>query len=65
MESSMSKLLTVSDVSERLGITPHGVRALIRKGNLKAERLGRDYVIRESDLKTMKRPGMGRPKRDG
>lgn len=60
----MSKLLTVSDVAEHLKITPHGVRALIRKGNLKAEMLGRDYVIRESDLKTMKRPGMGRPKKE-
>jgi excisionase family DNA binding protein len=57
------KLLTVGDVAEMLRITPHGVRAMIRKGTLKAEMIGRDYLIKESDFKNMKRPGKGRPKR--
>jgi len=58
------KLLTVGDVAEMLRITPHGVRAMIRKGTLKAQKVGRDYLIRESDFRNMQRPGKGRPKKE-
>jgi len=58
------KLLTVGDVAEMLRITPHGVRAMIRKGTLKAQKVGRDYLIKESDFRNMQRPGKGRPKKE-
>ena len=59
------KLLTVGEVAEVLQITPHGVRAMIRKGTLKADKVGRDYLIKESDFKKLDRPGKGRPKKEG
>ena len=58
------RLLTVGEVAEMLQITPHGVRAMIRKGTLKAQKVGRDYLIKESDFRNMQRPGKGRPKKE-
>jgi hypothetical protein len=46
-------------------ISPAGVRALIRKGVLKAEKFGRDYLIKEIDLYNciLDRPKPGRPRK--
>jgi hypothetical protein len=47
-------------------LSPAGVRALIRKGILKAEKFGRDYLIKEIDIYNciLNRPKPGRPKKD-
>jgi len=54
-------LLTTSEVAERLGVTIKRVQAMIRDGRLPAEKLGRDYVIKEQDLKLVADRKPGRP----
>jgi excisionase family DNA binding protein len=60
----MSKLLTTKDVSDRLGVTMPRVHALIQAGRLPAEKFGRDYVIKESDLALVSERKAGRPKKN-
>lgn len=55
------KLLTTSEVAERLGVTAKRVQAMIRDGRLPAEKLGRDYVIKEQDLNIVADRKPGRP----
>ncbi len=43
-------LLGTKVVAERLGRTQARVRQLIDQGTLKAQKLGRDWYVRESDL---------------
>lgn len=55
--------LTTKQVAERLGITPRRVQALIEAGRLPATKFGRDYMIREKDLKLVEDRKVGRPKK--
>ncbi len=55
------KLLTTADVAEKLGVSQRRVLALIKDGRLPAQRLGRDYLIDESNLKLVKNRKPGRP----
>lgn len=43
--------LTTKQAAERLGITPRRVQALVTAGRLPAQKIGRDYLIKEDDLK--------------
>lgn len=43
--------LTTKEAAERLGRGVRAVQALIAKGHLPAVKKGRDYFIREADLK--------------
>ena len=53
-----SKLLTVSEVAERLKVCKETVRRYIREGNLKVLSLpGGSYRIPERELNTLLRPG--------
>lgn len=54
-------LLTTNEVAERLGVTLPRVHALIRGGRLPAEKMGRDYFIKESDLVLVADRKPGRP----
>jgi excisionase family DNA binding protein len=45
------RLLTVGEVAKLLGYTVQHTRALIRTGKLKGKKLGRDWAIREADMK--------------
>lgn len=54
-------LLTTIETAERLGVTKARVHALIRVGRLPAEKMGRDYFIKESDLKLVEHRKPGRP----
>jgi excisionase family DNA binding protein len=45
------KVYTVQEVAEILGLTPQSVRAYIRKGRLKAGKLGAAYIIAEENIK--------------
>jgi len=56
------KLITTNDAAERLGVAVQRIHALIRDGRLSAERLSRDYVIREEDLAFVVDRKPGRPK---
>jgi excisionase family DNA binding protein len=60
-----NELLTTKDVAERLGVTVNRVQAMIRADRLPAQRLGRDFVIQESDLALVAERKAGRPKKDG
>jgi len=55
------KLLSTSDAAARLGITVARVQHLIWGGRLPAQKVGRDYVIQESDLKLVAKRKPGRP----
>jgi excisionase family DNA binding protein len=58
------KLLSVAEVGAQLGVVRQRVLQLIWGGLLEAERVGRSYVIRESDVRAYKskgRPKLGRP----
>jgi len=54
-------LLTTRDAATRLGVTVTRVQAMIVAGRLPAAKLGRDYVIREADLKFVVDRKPGRP----
>ncbi|HVG20138.1 MAG TPA: helix-turn-helix domain-containing protein [Blastocatellia bacterium] len=54
-------LLTTKQVAERLGVTTKRIQAMIRDGRLPAEKFGRDYLIKESDLKLVEDRKPGRP----
>lgn len=57
----MSQTFTTKEAAERLGITPARVRQLVLAGQLPAEKFGRDLVIHESDLESVKDRPIGRP----
>jgi excisionase family DNA binding protein len=54
-------LLSTNEVATKLGVTPIRVRAMIRAGRLPAQKIGRDYVLRESDLALVENRKPGRP----
>lgn len=56
-------LLTTSEVAARLGVTMKRVQAMIRDERLPAEKRGRDYFIREVDLKLVEDRKPGRPRK--
>jgi len=65
--SAMSATISVADAADILGLTPHGVRYLIRAGRLRAKRIGPagnrcTYEIRRADLDRIERLPPGRPK---
>lgn len=56
------KLLNTSQAAAALGVSERRVRALIAEGKLIAQKVGRDYAIEESALKSVKIYGKaGRP----
>ena len=57
-------LLTTKEAAERLGITPRRVVAMIQAEQLPAEKFGRDYMIKEKDLKLVEVRKVGRPRKD-
>jgi excisionase family DNA binding protein len=57
------KLLTTKDVADKLGVSVLRVQQLIWDGRLPAEKIGRDYVIKEEDLKLVEDRKPGRPRK--
>jgi excisionase family DNA binding protein len=55
------KLLTTKEAAERLGVGYVRIHQLIKQGRLPAEKMGRDYFIKESDLKLVEDRKPGRP----
>jgi excisionase family DNA binding protein len=61
----MEKMLSTNEAAERLGVTAIRVRQLISEGRIKAQKVGRDYIIAESALKDIQTYGKpGRPKKE-
>ena len=56
--------LTTKEVAEKLGVKVRMVQLLIQSGRLPATKFGRDYMIRETDLKLVENRKVGRPKKD-
>jgi excisionase family DNA binding protein len=56
-------LLTTKQVAERLGVGVPRVHQLISEGRLPAEKMGRDYFIKEDDLKLVAERKPGRPRK--
>lgn len=55
-------MLNTNEVAARLGVTVQRVHQLITENLLPAQKVGRDYVIQEEDLKLVEnRPKAGRP----
>jgi excisionase family DNA binding protein len=56
-------LITTNEVAERLGVTIRRIQALITDGRLPAQKVGRDYLIKEEDLKLVTGRKPGRPRK--
>jgi excisionase family DNA binding protein len=56
--------ITTKEVAEKLGVSLRRVQAMITSGRLPATKVGRDYLIRERDLKLVENRKVGRPKKD-
>lgn len=61
MSQKRSKLLSVADVAERLNLSVQRVKQLIYDERLIAEKVGNQWIIRESDLQDVKTKPTGRP----
>jgi len=48
-------LLTTTQAAEMLNVTQRMIRAYCQDGRLKATKVGRDWLIEESDLDQLKR----------
>jgi excisionase family DNA binding protein len=59
----MESLLTTGQAAERLGVSERRVRAMIKAGRLPSQRIGRDHLIREEDLKLVANRKPGRPRK--
>jgi excisionase family DNA binding protein len=55
------KLLSTLEAAAALGVTVARVQQMIWAGRLPAQKVGRDYVIDEDDLKLVKDRKTGRP----
>ncbi len=64
MKEKTDKLLSVSEVAERLGVIRQRVFQLIQSGRLPAVMVGSQYVIKESDLQLVEDRPTGRPPKD-
>lgn len=58
------KLLSAAEAAARLGVTSRRVLALIELRRLPAEKIGRDWVIREADVDAFAPRPSGRPKKE-
>jgi hypothetical protein len=63
MPTKKDKLLSVVDVSKEAKISRQRILQIIESGNLKAELVGRSYVIMQSDFESwsISRRKTGRP----
>lgn len=60
----MAKLLTTTEVAEELFISKRRVQALIKAGRLPAKKVGRDWLIKRTDLDLVADRRPGRPRLD-
>jgi len=62
MKKADETLIDTNEAAERLGVSRRHAWWLVRDGKLPAQKVGRTYVIKASDLKLVEnRPGPGRP----
>lgn len=61
MSKDKTKLLSVKQAAESLGVNRQRVQQLIESKRLPAEKVGAFYVIREIDLELVRERKVGRP----
>lgn len=61
MGMSKEVLLSVSEAADKLGISRWRINQLINQERLPAQKVGRAYIIKESDLKLVEDRKPGRP----
>ena len=59
------KILNTNQAAEILEVHPSRVRVLIKEGRLPAQKVGRDWIIKEKDLEKVKDRKPGRPRKKG
>ena len=66
MVTKKDKLLSVANVSKEADISRQRILQIIESGDLKAELIGKSYVILQSDFETWdsSRRDAGRPKKE-
>lgn len=57
------KILSTAEAAARLGVSRRRVQALISEGRIPAAKHGRDWIIREPDLKRLVLLPTGRPRK--
>jgi excisionase family DNA binding protein len=62
--SKETKLLSVIETAEKLGVSRWRVNQFINEGRLPAQKIGRSYVVKESDLQLVEDRPTGRPPKD-
>ncbi len=61
----MGEFLTTKEIAEKLNVSVRRVRQYIENNQLKAEKIGRDYMVRENELKNIQiNEKAGRPKKE-
>jgi excisionase family DNA binding protein len=58
------EFITTKEAAERLGVKIRMVQLLVQSGRLPASKFGRDYMIKEADLKLVEERKVGRPKKE-
>jgi len=64
MTEKKKKLLSVKDAAEALELSEQRIKQLIYEERLKAEKVGNQWIILESDLKLVENRQTGRPPKD-
>jgi excisionase family DNA binding protein len=55
------RMLTTNEAASLLGVTVQRIHQFINEGRLPAQKLGRDYIINEEDMKLVEDRKPGRP----
>ncbi len=64
MTEKKKKLLSVKDAAEALELSEQRIKQLIYEERLKAEKVGNQWIILESDLQLVENRQTGRPPKD-
>ena len=58
------ELMTLPEIAQTLGMNPSTVRLWVREGRLQAEKMGRKWMVRRTDLERMlaEQPQVGHPR---
>ncbi len=64
MTKKKKKLLSVKDAAEALELSEQRIKQLIYEERLKAEKVGNQWIILESDLELVENRQTGRPPKD-